>query len=257
MAKKKEKNYDNMDSQEDYSERRGSKIVNFLIALIVVLIWLAIFAVLIKQDFNGIGSKVLRPILKDVPIINRILPDSTDEEFFSENDYPYTNLESAVARIKELELQLQDLQSQSGADSEYVSDLKAEVERLQVFEKNQADFEARVKEFDEKVVFADEAPDIEEYQAFYEQIDPENAEEIYRQVIEQIQYDERVQEQADRYAKMDPADAAAVLEIMSAGDLDLVCGILSSMKSQQSALIMAQLDPATTAKITKKISLQE
>ena len=39
-------------------------------------------------------------------------------------------------------------------------------------------FEAIIKEFDEKVVFNKKAPDISEYQKYYEDIEPKNAENI-------------------------------------------------------------------------------
>ena len=75
-----------------------------------------------------------------------------------------------------------------------------------------------------------------------------------RQVVEQLQYDEKVKEEAARYAKMDAASAAKVFEIMCADDLDTVCGIISSMGNKNASAIMNELDPATAAKITKKLT---
>ena len=51
---------------------------------------------------------------------------------------------------------------------------------------------------------------------------------------------------------MDPASAAQVLDQMTSADLDLVCQILSCMPSENSALIMEQLDSNIAAKITKR-----
>ena len=48
------------------NESKGSKAVTALIAIIIILIWLAVFAFLIKLDIGGIGSNVLYPVLKDV-----------------------------------------------------------------------------------------------------------------------------------------------------------------------------------------------
>lgn len=58
------KNDDNMLERE----KGGSRVVTVLIALAIVAIWLIIFACLIKFDVGGIGSKVLYPALKDVPV---------------------------------------------------------------------------------------------------------------------------------------------------------------------------------------------
>jgi flagellar motility protein MotE (MotC chaperone) len=249
MAKKEK----NTDIELNSNEKGGSRIITLIIALLIVIIWLAIFAVLIKFDVGGFGSEVLRPILKDVPIINRILPDVTDEQLAEEKAYPYDNLTEAIARIKELENQLEGSQDTNTNNDSKILELEAEVARLQVFEDNQLEYEKKLKEFNEQVVFAKQAPDIEEYKKFYEEIDPTNAEEIYRQVIEQLQVDELVQEQADRFAKMDPKTAAESLQEMT-GDIDLVCEILSAMKPASSAAIMNEMDPLFNAKVAKKMS---
>lgn len=252
MAKRNKKNKD-VDELEniDGKEKTGNKIVSFLIALVIVIIWLAVFALLIKLDVGGFGSKVLTPVLKDVPIVNQILPNSqnTDEE-----GNTYRTLDEALARIKELELQLDSMDSSGSANSDYISELETENARLKEFEDNQKEFEKRVADFEENVVFNDKAPDIEEYKAYYESIDPDNAAKIYKQVVEQIQADQSLVEQGERYAKMEPANAAQILEVMT-GDLDLVCGILKNMKTEESAAIIAEMSPEYAAKVTKKMSL--
>ncbi len=250
MAKKDNNDFSEMETKE----KAGSKIITFLIAMIIVFIWLAIFALLIKLDVGGFGSNVLRPILKDVPVINKVLPAATDEELVKENNYPYKNLAEAVARIKELELQLDSASGTSTANSDYIAELEAEVARLKVFEQNQEEFEKRQLEFETDVVFNDKAPELSEYQKYYEGINPDNAATIYKQVVEQLQYDKRTVELGERYSKMDPASAASILEVMT-GDVDLVADILNSMKTAKSALILQEMSPEFSAKITKKMSI--
>lgn len=252
MAKKKK---ETMPGAEE--EKRGSKVVTVIIALLIVFIWLAVFALLIKLDVGGFGSGILRPLLKDVPIVNLILPAGTDEELAEEENYEYTNLKDANEKIKELQLKLDANASEQYANSDYVADLKKEIERLQKFEDEQKEFRKRVKQFNREVVFGDKAPDITEYQKYYEGIDAQNAAQLYQMVIEQLQADQKVIDMADRYAKMDPASAAKVLELMTAGDLQLVCDILAQMKSNVSSQILAQMDTATAAKITKCMTLSE
>ncbi len=230
----------------------GSKIIAAVIVLFIVLIWLAVFVVLIKLDFGGFGNSILRPLLKDVPVINMILPSVPEEQVAYENDYPYNSLGEAIDRIKELEAINDTLTKSQSSEADKIKELQAEVDRLKVFEENQKAFEDRVKDFDEKVVFADQAPSIEEYKKYYESIDPTHAEEIYRQVVEQMQYDESIKEKADIYRKMKPAVAAAVFQTMTA-DIDLVSEMLRSMRPSESSLILAQMDPTSAAKITKKM----
>lgn len=236
-------------------ESTGSKIVTILIVVLIILIWLGAFIFAIKLDFLGFGSKVLTPVLKDVPVVNKILPDANSTDPYGEGtvgEYDFDNVEEAVERIKELEMQLDSQSSSSGVDSNYIQELEAEINRLKKFEDQQEEFAQQKKEFDEEVVYADAAPNISEYQKYYEQIDPDNAAEIYRQVVEQVEYDKKVEEEAKKYASMEPAAAAATLDVMASADLDLVCAILSSMDTEASALIMNELDANVNAKITKR-----
>lgn len=237
-------------------EKEGvvSKILSALIWLFIIVILLSIIIIFIKLDIGNIGSSVLRPVLKDVPVVNWVLPDVSDKIVADENGYEYTNLTDAVDKIKELQQEIEKLKKESKKDQKTIDDLTAEVARLKVFEDNSGEFDKRVLEFDQNVVFNDKAPDISEYAAYYEGINAENAAEIYRQVIEQQQVDEQIKLQGERYAKMEPADAAAALQIMT-GDLDLVAQILSSMSTSKSALIMQEMEPDFLAKITKKMSL--
>ena len=87
------------------NEKKGSKMVTALIAVFIVIIWLAIFALLIKLDVGGFGSTVLYPVLKNVPVLNLILPD-TDGAESSESGDTYKTLQEAIDRINELENEL-------------------------------------------------------------------------------------------------------------------------------------------------------
>ncbi len=250
MAKrKKDEDLDNVELDED-QEEKGGKLTSVLIILAIIAIWLIIFAVLIKTDVGGFGSTVLRPILKDVPVINKILPDATDEEVAEETGYKYKNLSEAVERIKELEKELAQYQNSSSDNASSIQDLTAEVARLKTFEENQQYYEELKEKFDNEVVFTDNAPDIEEYKTWYETLDPDNAAAIYQKVLEEIQYTQQVKDWAETYSKMDAAKAAAILQEMT-GDMNLVSDILLNMKSTQRGAVIAAMDSVFAAKVTK------
>jgi|BioPla2DNA2_1021312.scaffolds.fasta_scaffold08335_1 flagellar motility protein MotE (MotC chaperone) len=244
MAKKKK--------EGNIANKEQNKTLTIMIALLIVVIWFAVFIFLIKSDVGGFGSGVLRPILKDVPVLNLILPKATEEQIAEENNYEYTSLPEAILRIQELEAMLEDIKQGDQDENSQIAELQAEIDRLKVFEKNQLEFEKRVEEFDKNVVFAEAAPDIEEYKKYYEEINPATAEEIYRQVVEQIQYDAAIVEYANIYRKMDPEAAAEILQTMTA-DVGAVARILLAMKPQESAKILAEMDSMVAAKITKKM----
>ena len=233
-------------------KKEGNKVLTILIALLIALIWFAIFGMLIKLDVGGFGSGVLRPILKDIPLINLILPSVSDEQLAEENDYAYNSLPKAMARIKELELQIAEISQGTEEEGKATKELQAEIDRLKIFEENQLAFEERQKVFDKNVVFAEAAPSIEEYKKYYEEINPANAELIYRQVVEQLQYSDAILEKANIYKNMDPKAAAKIMETMTA-DVEAVAQMLLAMKPKESAEILAEMDAVVAAKITKKM----
>ena len=83
-------------------------------------------------------------------------------------------MKSANDRINELEKRLESETGTTTANSDYISELEAQVKKLQKYKDEQDAFEKRVKEFDQKVVFNDNAPDISEYRKYYEEIEPAN-----------------------------------------------------------------------------------
>lgn len=244
MAKDNDVNGDVLDDDEE-----GGKLAGIIAATVIILIWLAIFVLLIKLDVGGFGSSVLRPILKNVPVLNWILPEVSDEEAQQETGYKYKSLADAIARIQELESENAMLQENIKNLEGQISDLTAEVSRLKVFEEYQKNYEALKKKFDTEVVFNSKAPDIKEYKEWYEKLDKANAAEIYRQVLEKYQVDERIKSWAEAYTKMDPAKAAAVLQEMTP-DTDKVAKILLNMDSKYRAAILDAMDPLFAAKLT-------
>ena len=171
----------------------GGKLIMGFVVLLIILIWLVIFAFLVKMDVGGFGSTVLFPVLKDVPYVNRILPGIEEYIPAEEDEYAaYTTVEEAVDRIKELEVEIEALKETGTQNSDYIAELEAASAELAEYKANEAAFEETKEKFYEEVVFSDNAPDINEYKTYYESIEPENAEAIYKQVVSQIQTDEEI-----------------------------------------------------------------
>ena len=58
-------------------EEEGGGFFTFLATVAIIAVWLGIVCLIIKLDVGGFGSGVLTPLLKDVPVVNKILPDET------------------------------------------------------------------------------------------------------------------------------------------------------------------------------------
>ena len=134
--------------------------------------------------------------------------------------------------------------------SAYVTQLEEEIRKLREYEANEAAFEAEKEKFYNEVVFADEAPDINEYRQYYESIDPANAERLYKQVVEQQQADSEIEDYVSSYSNMKPKEAAAIFDTMT-NNLNLVAKILQNMGAQARADILGSMNAETAAKVTE------
>lgn len=232
-------------------EKKGGGLLTAVIVAVIVIIWIAIFALLVHLDVGGIGT-TLRPMLKDIPVINKILPKVSDEELAWEKDLAYKDIVEANQRIKELEILVDKLTIEGDDKDEEIAALTAQINRLKELEKEMATFEDRVYEFDKRIVFGENAPSIDEYIKWYETISPENAERIYEIAIQKEAYNAALREKASYYEKMKAAAAADIFENMTA-DLDYVCKLLYCMKKDSVSDILAQMDPLFAAKLTRKM----
>ena len=248
--KKKDKQIDTALNSEYELDERGGGMSTVVVTIAIVIIWLAVFAILIKWDVGHFGSTVLYPVLKDVPVINMILPEVEESTEETGGQYGYATLAEAVAEIKRLENELEESKTANSADDEVVQELSAEIERLKKFEQNQVQFEKTKTQFYEDVVFSDNAPDIANYQQYYELIEPEQAAELYKQVVQQLEEDAEIQDYAQAYAEMKPKQAAAIFEEMS-NNLKLVARILGTMDADTRGQILGAMDPEVAAKVTK------
>ena len=244
---KLDKNGNPIIEDEDGEETLGNKIVLAFVTLLIILIWLGIIVALIKFDVGGFGSTVLRPMIKDVPYLNMILPES--DEIMEDTQYQYETIDDAVDRIKELEALLDQQYTVNVDNADYIAQLTSQIAELEIYKLEQAAFEEIKEKFYEEVVFSDQAPDIEEYKTYYESIDPENAEVLYKQVIEQIQYDAEIEQYVKTYSSMKASEAAAIFDTMT-DDFDLVADILRNMSTQARANILGKMEPENAAKIT-------
>ena len=138
------------DTDEFEIEKKENKFASILIAIVIIAIWLVFFGLLIKFDIGGFGSSVMRPLFKDVPIINKILPEAENDE---KDEYPYKSLAEAINYIKELEVELQNSKENADNKDVIIADLQSEIERLKSFENSQIEFEKIKEQFYNEVVF--------------------------------------------------------------------------------------------------------
>lgn len=250
--KKRAKEISKREAEIEAEEEKGNGVSSFFITLIIVAAWLAIVILMIKMDVGHFGSDILKPLLKDVPVLNWILPGDPEEtETTPEGNYGgYTSLKDAVDYIKELELELEHAQTVNNTNSEELTTLMAEVERLQEFELKQVEFQRIYEQFYQEVIYSEKGPGPEEYRKFYEEIDPATAEAIYKQVLLQLEKDKEMTDYVAKYSAMKPKAAAAIFDEMT-DNFNLVAEILLAMDSDSASKILAAMNAQNAAKLTK------
>lgn len=102
------------------------------------------------------------------------------------------------------------------------------------------------------MVYGESAPDTDTYKEWYNSLDAEYAEKVYREIIEADQVDQEILDLASAYESMDAKDAAEILESMK-NDLDTVALIMNNMSSSARGKILAEMDPEFAAIVTKKL----
>ncbi|MDE6911137.1 MAG: hypothetical protein K2P44_11775 [Lachnospiraceae bacterium] len=249
-ARKRAKELENQERELD-EQIDGTNASVVVVTIFIIVIWLGILCLLVKMDVGGFGSNVLTPMLKDIPVINKILPAESTIESTKEKSYGgYNSIKDAVEYITELEKKLEQAQNTNTAYAEQIDALKAEVQRLQTFEKKQVAFQQIKEQFYEEVVYAENGPGPAEYRAYYEEMDPTTAEALYKQVIQDEAVSSKMKDYVATYSNMDAAKAASILGAMT-DNLDLAADILSSLPASTRGAIMGEMDPAVAARITK------
>ena len=249
-AKRRAKEIARKEDELDEDEEGGG-VATFFTTLFIVALWIAVICVVVKMDVGGFGSSVLAPLLKDVPVVNKILPKSAVTETIDGESYGgYTSLREAVDQIAILEKQLEQSRNASKEKEADLDKLKAEVLRLQPFEAKQVEFQRVRNEFYEEVIYAENGPGEDAYIKYFESMDPTTAEYLYKQVVAQREESKEIQDYAATYSQMKPKAAAAIFENMQ-DDLSLVADILKAMNAESRAAIMGAMDSSVAAKLTK------
>ncbi len=249
-AKKRAKELENQERELD-EQIDGTNASVVVVTLFIIVIWLGILCLLVKMDVGGFGSNVLTPMLKDIPVINKILPTENGLESPKEKAYGgYNSIKDAVDYASELEKKLEQAQNTNTAYSEQIEALKAEVKRLQTFEDNQVNFQRIKEQFYEEVVYADNGPGAEEYRAYYEEMDPTTAEALYKQVIQEEAVNNKMKDYVATYSNMDAKKAAGILGAMT-DNLDLAANILMNLPASTRGAIMGEMDAAVAARISR------
>ncbi len=243
-------------SDETGNKKSGGKLKIILIASgIGFIILLGIFIALLKFDVGSLGTKVIGPKIQGIPGATIILHKMPSEDFESDIvGEGYQSLEEVVEILKVTENLLKEKEKEAEKLIEQIEQLKNENKRLKTFENRYLEFEQEKADFDHFIV---EQFDPTSYLTWYESIYPDNAAQIYADVVKIQMNQEELEQLITTYNVMKPASAAAILSEMSGTRLEMVATIIKNLNAEQSGKILAAMDKTVAARITTYLYPEE
>lgn len=241
-------------------------VLTILVSIVIVLmVFGGTFYYLLKNDIGGLGE-YFRPSIERIPVLKLALPplpESEDpddpkhltekelinryNEYRSENKELKKQLEYANSRITALESEKGQWQTK---EDEAAAILDQNENTLNEILKQMEQLEQLKKEVDRLIAMGN--PDA--FASYYEKVDAENAQELYREIIAEKTVREEYKNLAKPYTEMEPDYAAAILTEMGSKDMDLVVNLIEAMNNDVKAEIIENMDPKFAAEVMKSIA---
>jgi flagellar motility protein MotE (MotC chaperone) len=185
----------------------------------------------------------LNGFLQNIPIVKNLIPaeNNIEGEYAS---YTPEQLADEIDKFKTAnEIDQETIKSLNEKNDLYVE----EISRLKDFEDQQAVFKAEKEEFDRMIAMNDTGA----YEAFYETVNPETAEILYKEAVIANQSSARVKEYIASFTAMDGGAAAEILEQMVPTDINLVVVIINALDPDTRAGILSEMTPENAAVVVK------
>lgn len=212
----------------------------------VILAIIIVLAIMIKLDLGKLGSKLATPVFKDVPVVKHILPKAKEQEGL----YDGHTKEELIDLLNGTQLQLETAQEEIEMQFDEITQLENEIQKLAVFESDYMTFKEEKQQFDENVATMNK----EDFIQFYQQMYPENAQEIYAQLIKVQEMTKEQRKYSLLISEMDQVSAAKVLENLFQTDMDIILAILSNMDTESASAILNEMDSQIAARVVKQLS---
>lgn len=252
--------------KEDSKGRKSGFLFGLLAflaaAAIIVVVLGGLFFIIVRNNVNNLAESYRKQI-ESIPVIKLALPRIPDLE-----DPEYLTDEELRLKYQELRKVRDDLKKQLKAAGEQIYELqKTNDELSKTIAENekakkdilelQAWLEQQKKQFMEdkqKIDGLIAKGDKERFKEFFEKIDKETAQRLFSEILKEEKADGDTRKFVQIYENMAPASAARIFEQLGDSKIDLIAGTLKNMKKENSAEILAAMEPSFASKVTEKLS---
>lgn len=233
--------------------------------LIVLVVFGGAFYYVLKNNVYGIGEQ-FRPRLERIPVIKLALPplpeteDPYDPKHLTQSELleKYNELRNAkaemTARLEEISKQLEELEKEKEqwiSLKDEAEAIKAEnLKTLELIEKEKAELEANRQELYRMIAEGNG----EGFKEYFEKVDRETAQKLYKELIEQDVTDQKLKSLAKPYEEMDADNAANILTELGNRDMTLLVDLIGAMKTNAAAEIVENMEPEFAAELMQKLA---
>jgi len=240
---------------KDQKAAAGKKGKVGLIILITVIALVAGFVLLSVFNVFGIRDSFTYPFLRQVPFIGNLIPDDPYEDLTPEQIWALREAE-LLAQVESLQGQLvaannamAPIEEELAFLHDYLVANDMELGILREIAAQWSDFLVQQEAFNRDVINNSEGA----FMRWFEEMHPEIAEEIYREMLAERLRDERRGHYISVWSGISAQTAARAIEEMWMTDMRLIIDVLSDMPSGSVTPILNALSPGTSATILRHL----
>jgi flagellar motility protein MotE (MotC chaperone) len=237
--------------KEKKDKRKRKKRFPLVPVLVLLIIIGGIVAVIVLNLF-GLRDRIMS-YMHSAPLIGQYFPAPTEAATGPVSEYAGMAPEEIESIVTALELQIERLEANIQTAQEQHTDDLSTINNLRQYESQIENYRALKQALD--VVIANGDPS--GYAEYFESVSPENAAEIYAEIMNGLQYNAEERKIASTYAEMKADAAAEGLQAMLAPNADMVVRILKNMDPRNRAEIWNEFEPANLAIITQLMYPEE
>lgn len=239
MLKKAEK--EQKKAEKAASSKKGK--AGLITSLVIVLLVGGATALTVFNVF-GLRDNVLFPLLRDIPFVSSLIPDVPVEDVAIPID-----VDELIAEIANFENIIEILSLELAALEQERDGFILEISRLREIEDMQIAHLAERQEFERMLAENDPSA----FQAFFENINPELAAQLYADVVGLNNITNQMTELASTWSGMRSANIAQAIETMINTDMELIVSVLNIMTVNDRASILNNLSAETVAAISRQM----
>jgi len=248
---------------QNNAKKSGNIIFTVLIVVVIIaLVFGGVFYYLVHNNISGLAERY-RSTIQNIPLAKLALPkapDPLDPKYMTEEEIEnkyieYRNENEALKKqLADANTKLDEFQAFKDDYDNLILNTEKKLEEAEKREAAAIEKELQIAELKLKIDELIANGDTESFKTYFEALDPENAKQLYAEIIKVDQVNANIKKFAQVYEVMDAAAAAEIFEQLGNAEIDMTAETLKIMKKENSSAILESMTPEFAAKVTEKLN---